>query len=137
MRALEHATQVTQQHLNRRRFLAFFTETNGTGSICLVHFQLISEHTQSTSEHNHGEVKGIHYHFTPRILLDACVPIEIIPFPHDERSQELTERKNSTDNTPPTTDAGQDTSHLIQEERALILQIGTNRKSCTSASTKS
>ena len=57
MRALESAEQVTQMHLNRRRFLAFFTETNGTGSICLVHFQLISEHTQSTSEHNRRELK--------------------------------------------------------------------------------
>ncbi|MBN71553.1 MAG: hypothetical protein CME32_20000 [Gimesia sp.] len=81
--------------------MAFFTETNGTGSICLVRFQLISEHTQSTSEHNRRELKEIHYHFTPRILLDACVPIEIISIPHDELSQELTKRKTSTGNTLP------------------------------------
>ncbi|WP_417398232.1 hypothetical protein [Gimesia chilikensis] len=81
--------------------MAFFTGTNGSGSICLVHFQIISEHTQSTSEHNRRELKEIHYHLTPLIPLDACVPIEIIPIPHDERSQELTERKTSTGNTLP------------------------------------
>ena len=101
MRAPEPVSLVTQIHLNRRRFLAFFTGTNGTGSICLVHFQIISGHTQSTSEHNRRELKEIHNDLTPRILLDACVPIEIIPFPHDELSQELTERKTSTGNTLP------------------------------------
>ena len=99
MRAPEHATQVTQQHLNRRRFLAFFTGTDCTGSFCLVHFQLISEHTQSTSEHNRGELKAFHNDLKARILLDACVSIEIIPIPHDELSQELTKRKNSDGNT--------------------------------------
>ena len=43
MRALESATQVPQVHLNRRRFLLFFTGTLSTGSRCLVQFQSISE----------------------------------------------------------------------------------------------
>ncbi len=56
MRALESAEQVTQNHLNRRRFFQFFTGTITTGSLCIVTFQIISEHFQRTSRHTHPEV---------------------------------------------------------------------------------
>jgi hypothetical protein len=56
MRALESAEQVTQNHLNCRRFFQFFTGTFITGSLYLVTFQIISEHFQHTSQHTHPEV---------------------------------------------------------------------------------
>lgn len=43
MRALEHASQVTQQHLNYHRIFRFFTGTFSTVSECLVYFQISSE----------------------------------------------------------------------------------------------
>ncbi len=56
MRAPKPVSQVTQHHLNRRRFFQFFTGTFITGSPCLVTFQIISEHFQRTSQHTYPEV---------------------------------------------------------------------------------
>ncbi len=56
MCAPEPVSQLTQMHLNRRRFFQFFTGTIITGSLCLVTFQIISEHFQRTSQHTHPEV---------------------------------------------------------------------------------
>lgn len=63
MRALEPTEQVTQNHLNRRRFFPFFTGTFITGSLCLVTFQIISEHFQRTSQHIHPKVTAHSEHF--------------------------------------------------------------------------
>ncbi len=46
MRALEHGPQLSQKHLNLRRFRPLFTGTIRTSAFCLVQFQIISQHTQ-------------------------------------------------------------------------------------------
>ena len=82
MRALEHDAPVTQIHLNRRRFFQFFTSTNGTGSRCLVEFQIISEHFQSISRDTHQQL-------TPfQIRIKAQFPLT--PTRHSTRSQNMT-----------------------------------------------
>ncbi len=53
MRALEQRPQARQVHLNSRRIFLLFTGTTDTGSLCLVRFQIISQHTQLISSHTH------------------------------------------------------------------------------------
>ncbi len=60
MRAPKHRAQVTQHHLNRRRFFQLFSGTFWTGSFYLVHFQIISEHIQSTFKQTRRNLRGIH-----------------------------------------------------------------------------
>ncbi|QDT83726.1 hypothetical protein MalM14_13600 [Gimesia chilikensis] len=60
MRAPKHRAQVTQLHLNRRRFFQLFSRTFRTGSFYLVYFQIISEHIQSTFKQTRRNLRGIH-----------------------------------------------------------------------------
>ena len=78
MRALEHRPQVIQMHLNRRRFFQFFTGTVRTGSNCLVHFQIISEHFQSISNASHQLLSEPHTELNPGNPLDSPAPFHII-----------------------------------------------------------
>jgi len=74
MRALEHAAQVTQLHLNRRRFFHLFTETHSTGSSCLVRFQIISKHAYAGAEQFRSTLKAIHDRFRAQNPLTSPRP---------------------------------------------------------------
>ena len=78
MRALKQRPQARQVHLNPRRILLLFTGTTDTTSLCLVRFQIISQHTQRISSHTHPPFTAHSEVFTLRITLDVPTPLGMI-----------------------------------------------------------
>ncbi|QDU01826.1 hypothetical protein V6x_15090 [Gimesia chilikensis] len=90
MRALEHGPQLTQMHLNQRRFFQFFTRTKITGSQCPVHFQIISQHTQRSSTQTHCKLNTSHPTLNPRFPLDPHTPFhKIINTEHHNHNNQV------------------------------------------------
>ena len=72
MRAPEPDSQLTQIHLNLRRFFHFFTGTITIGSLCLVTFQIISQHIQRSSQYTHLKITAYSEHLKQLIISNSA-----------------------------------------------------------------